>query len=319
MKFLITGGAGFIGSHFVDWALKRQHEVVAYDDLSTGHEFFLREASQNSLFKLVKGDIRDLSQICSVCYEFKPDWVIHFAANADVRRGLEQPRRDLDYNTIGTWNVLEAARKSNVKNFLFSSTGSVYGEPQVFPTPENCPFPIQTSLYGASKLACEGLISAYSHGYDINSFVFRFVSILGPRYTHGHVYDFAKKLQNNPKSLEVLGNGQQLKSYLHVNDLMTGLWKVIESKSIGYHVYNIGHDDALTVDQSLNYICDFLQLKPQRQYTGTERGWVGDSPRIQLQTDKLKAFGWSATKSLKESVLDTIRYLKENHFLLDRN
>jgi UDP-glucose 4-epimerase len=319
MKFFVTGGAGFIGSHFVDWALKKGHQVVAFDDLSTGTEFFLKDAKQNSNFKLVVGDIRENEQVVSAAADFKPDWIVHLAANADLRRGLERPRRDLDYNTIGTWNVLEAARKANCPNFLFSSTGSVYGEPEVFPTPEDCPFPIQTSLYAASKAAGENLISAYCYGYQLNAVVFRFVSILGPRYTHGHVFDFAKKLKTNPNELDILGNGKQLKSYLHINDLMSGLWKIIDTKIQGFQVYNIGHDDALMVDHSIDYICEFLKLKPKRKYSGGERGWIGDSPRIQLLTQKLKGKGWTAENSLKSSVTDTIRYLTENSFLLERD
>lgn len=318
MKILVTGGAGFIGSTLCDWALKKNHEVLAFDDLSTGLEFFLQDAKKNKNFKLVVGDIRELEQITSTAKDFKPDWIVHFAANADVRRGLERPRRDLDYNTIGTWNVLEACRLSGCKNFLFSSTGSVYGEPEVFPTPENAPFPSQTSLYGASKLAGEGLISAYSHGYGINGVVFRFVSIMGPRYTHGHVFDFAKKLKDDPTRLHVLGNGLQLKSYLHINDLMSGIWKVIESQPKNFQVFNIGHDDALTVNQSIEYICDFLKIKPQKTYSGGERGWIGDSPRIQLDISKLKALGWKAENSLKVAVTDTIKYLSENPSLLER-
>jgi UDP-glucose 4-epimerase len=318
MKFFVTGGAGFVGSHFVDWALKKGHEIVAFDDLSTGAEFFLDDAKTSSKFKLVLGDIREYEQIVSAATDFKPDWIIHFAANADVRLGLERPRRDLDYNTIGTWNVLEAARKSNCKNFLFSSTGSVYGEPNVFPTPEDCPFPIQTSLYGASKAAGENLISAYCFGYGLSAAVFRFVSILGPRYTHGHVFDFAKKLKQNSSELAILGNGKQLKSYLHINDLMAGLWLVIESSVQGFNVYNIGHDEAITVDQSIGYLCDYLKLNPSRIYSGGERGWIGDSPRIQLATQKLKSKGWRPKYSLQESVTDTIRYISENSFLLER-
>lgn len=317
-KFLVTGGAGFIGSHFCDVALQKGHQVVAFDDLSTGLEIFLTEAKKNPNFRLAVGDIREYSQISDVANNFKPDWVIHFAANADVRRGLERPRRDLEYNTIGTWNVLDATQKSGCKNFLFSSTGSVYGEPDVFPTPETCPFPIQTSLYGASKAAGEGLISAYSMGFGMNSVVFRFVSIMGPRYTHGHVFDFAKRLKQDSSTLAILGNGKQLKSYLHIEDLMKGIWLTIESKPTGFNVYNIGHDDALTVDQSVNYICEYLKINPKRTYSGGERGWVGDSPRIQLDTSKLKKLGWSAKHSLEKAVKDTIGYLTENSHLLNR-
>lgn len=317
-KFFVTGGAGFIGSHFCDAALGRGHQVMVFDNLETGDEFFLESAKKaGRSFEFVKGDIRTLNEVSHAMSDFKPDWVVHFAANADVRQGLERPRRDLDYNTTGTWNVTEAARSSNCHNVLFSSTGSVYGEPSIFPTPETCPFPEQTSLYGASKAAGEAIISAYCHGYQMNAAVFRFVSILGPRYTHGHVFDFMKKLKADAKKLHVLGNGKQLKSYLHIQDLMRGLWVVIESRPRGFNVYNIGHDDALTVDRSISYIVNELKIDPQLDYSGGERGWIGDSPRIQLSTEKLKILGWRPEFSLEQGVRDTVRYLQENSFLLE--
>jgi UDP-glucose 4-epimerase len=315
-KFFVTGAAGFIGSHFTDRALARKHQVMGFDNLSTGQRFFLKNALLNEDFTLVEGDIREIEQVQRAVNDFKPDWVIHFAANADVRQGLERPRRDLDYNTIGTWNVVESAKASGCKNMIFSSTGSVYGEPKVFPTPESCPFPEQTSLYGASKLAGEGILAAYAHGYGMNNIVFRFVSILGPRYTHGHVFDFMRKLSMDSKKLTVLGNGKQLKSYLHIEDLMKGLWLAIEAKPQGFQVFNIGHDDALMVDQSIGYITRELRIEPRLEHTGGERGWIGDSPRIQLDCSRLKKLGWSTERSLEQGVVDTVRYLQENNFLL---
>jgi UDP-glucose 4-epimerase len=320
MKFFVTGGAGFIGSHFCDTALAQEHDVIAFDDLSTGREAFLEGALKNSKFEMVRGDIRDLEFLSKSVEVFKPDWIIHFAANADVRLGTERPRRDLDYNTIGTWNVLEAARGAGAGKILFSSTGSVYGEPTLFPTPEKAPFPEQTSFYGASKLAGEALISAYSHGFGFLGIVFRFVSILGPRYSHGHVYDFIKQLREHPKTLKVLGNGLQTKSYLHIEDLISGLWTVInahQSIKSGFKVYNIGHDDAIDVKASISYITGRLKLEPQLEFSGGTRGWVGDSPRIQLDTTHLKSLGWKTQNDLKKSVEDTADYLISNSWLLE--
>ena len=309
-RVFVTGGAGFIGSHFCDRALAAGAEVVAFDDLSTGRELFIAQARKNPRFKLIKGDIRDLAQIQKATGDLKPTLIAHFAANADVRHGLERPRRDLDYNTTGTWNVVESARLAGCKNIIFSSTGSVYGEPEIFPTPEECPFPVQTSLYAASKLAGEGILSAYALGYGINATVFRFVSILGPRYSHGHVFDFVKSLRQNPKKLRILGNGLQLKSYLHVEDLMDGLYRILGQDLTGYNVFNIGHEDALTVNRSIGYILDELKLEPEREYTGGERGWIGDSPRIQLDITKLKSRGWTPQRTLEQGVRDTVRYLQ---------
>jgi UDP-glucose 4-epimerase len=316
-KFLITGGAGFIGSHFADHALAKGHQILIFDNMETGQEHFIKDARTHKNFSFVEGDIRELAQLEKACSSFKPDWVVHFAANADVRQGTERPRRDLDYNTIGTWNVVESARKSGCKNVLFSSTGSTYGEPTVFPTPETCPFPEQTSLYGASKVAGESILTAYAHGFQMNVAIFRFVSILGPRYTHGHVFDFIKRLKKDPTQLHILGNGKQYKSYLHVDDLMSGLWKVIDSNPQGVQIHNIGHDDALTVDTSISYIVAKLGLKPKYTYSGGERGWIGDSPRIQLDCSKLKKLGWAPKYSLQQGVEATVDYLQQNPFLFD--
>ncbi len=317
-KFLVTGGAGFIGSHFVDYALALGHQVMAFDNLSTGQMFFLEGAQKSKNFSFIKGDICELSQIEKAVQNIKPDWVIHLAANADIRFGLDHPRKDLDVNTIGSWNVLEAMRKVDCKKILFSSTGSVYGEPTVFPTPEDCPFPVQTSLYAASKVSAEGLISAYAHGFGFTGLVYRFVSILGPRYTHGHVFDFVKQLRQDPSKLKVLGNGKQNKSYLHVNDLIKGLFTGIEKTSTGFQVVNIGHDGSLVVDDSIQTITKTLKVSPKIEHTGGERGWIGDSPRIQLDTTKLKKWGWSATVDLHQSVRETTEYLIQHSNLLDR-
>src|SRR6267378_3618839 len=182
MNYFVTGGAGFIGSNLVDRLLSDGHGVVAYDNCSTGQPPFLAEAMKNDRFRLIKGDILDLPSLTSTIQG--ADVVFHLAANADVRFGPDHPRRDLDQNTIGTFNILEAMRVNNVRRIAFSSTGSIYGEPEVFPTPEDAPLPVQTSLYGASKLAAEGLIQAYCEGFGFQGYIFRFVSILGARYTH---------------------------------------------------------------------------------------------------------------------------------------
>lgn len=317
LNFFVTGGAGFIGSSFVDRALEQGHTVCVFDNLSTGKELFLMQAKGHPKFKFIKGDIREFDQISKAISTSKADWIIHLAANADIRFGLDRPRRDLDYNTIGTWNVVESARVAGISNILFSSTGSVYGEPEIFPTPENCPFPVQTSLYAASKVAGENIISAYCHGYGMNGLVFRFVSILGPRYTHGHVFDFVKQLKTDSSKLKILGNGKQNKSYLHVQDLIDGLFLTIGKELKGYNVFNIGHDDSLVVDDSAGTICKTLGLTPKLEHTGGERGWVGDSPRIQLDTTKLKKLGWSPKHDLHASVASTVKYLNENSFLME--
>ncbi len=219
------------------------------------------------------------------------DTVFHLAANADVRFGLQHPSKDLNQNTIATFNVLEAMRANGITRIAFSSTGSVYGEPTIFPTPEDAPFPVQTSLYAASKIAGEGMIQAYCEGFGFEGYIFRFVSILGERYTHGHVFDFYKQLMDHPNWLRVLGDGRQRKSYLYVKDCLNAMLRVmnLETAAKAKHrceVYNLGADEFCTVRDSISWICGHLGLEPELEFTGGERGWVGDSPFIYLGYQK---------------------------------
>jgi UDP-glucose 4-epimerase len=316
MKAFITGGAGFIGSTMVDRLLSQGHAVTAYDDFSTGRRDFLEQAEKNERFRLVEADLLDAKKLDAQMAGH--DTVFHFAANADVRDGLKHPRRDLEQNTIATHNVLEAMRAHGISKIAFSSTGSIYGEPEVFPTPEACPFPVQTSLYGASKLACEGLISAYATGYGFDAWVFRFVSILGERYTHGHVFDFYKKLRADPSTLPILGNGKQRKSYLYIQDCVDAILTAIEKSPRGFHVYNLGTDEYVDVDQSIDVITKFLGVTPKRVYAGGDRGWVGDSPFIFLDTKKIRALGWAPKLGIREAVEKTIGWLVQNAHVLER-
>src|ERR1051326_3866155 len=228
-RYFVTGAAGFIASNLIDRLLELGHEVVGYDNFSTGQERFLERAICKPAFHLVRADVLDLDDLISAMRGC--EMVFHLAANADVRFGADHPRRDLEQNAIATWNVLEAMRRNGIGRIAFSSTGSVYGEAAVIPTPEDCPFPIQTSLYGASKLAAEGLIQAYCETFGMQAYIFRFVSILGHRYTHGHVFDFYKQLLAHPDRLNVLGNGKQRKSYLAVQDCIDAILLAIEKAS----------------------------------------------------------------------------------------
>jgi UDP-glucose 4-epimerase len=313
---LVTGAAGFIGSHVVDRLLALGHDVIGYDNLSTGLPEFLERACQHPRFKFVRADTLDqdaLARAMAGC-----DFVFHLAANADVRFGTDHPRKDLEQNTLATFNVLEAMRAAGVRRVAFSSTGSVYGEPEIFPTPETAPFPIQTSLYGASKLAGEGLLHAYAFGFGFEAYIFRFVSILGERYTHGHVFDFFKKLRGNEHRIEVLGNGRQRKSYLYVQDCVDAMLTVVANAHEPVNVFNLGTEEYVTVDDSLGYICQALGVTPERHYTGGERGWIGDSPFILLDTNKVRSLGWAPKLSIREGILRTLAYLQANPSLLDR-
>jgi UDP-glucose 4-epimerase len=312
----ITGAAGFIGSNVVDRLLDAGLDVVGFDNLSTGLSEFLESARRHPRFRFVEGDTLDyeaLTRAMSGC-----DFVFHFAANADIRFGIHHPRRDLEQGTIATFNVLEAMRASGVKRIAFSSTGSVYGEPELFPTPETAPFPIQTSLYAASKLAGEGLLSAYAAGFGFEAYIFRFVSILGERYTHGHVFDFFKKLLAEPSRIDILGNGRQCKSYLYIQDCVDAMLTVTAKAHDPVNVFNLGTDEYVVVDDSLSYICEALGVSPTRHYAGGERGWVGDSPFILLDTSKVKSLGWAPKLTIRDAVLKTLEYLQANQWVLDR-
>ena len=223
--------------------------------------------------------------------------VFHLAANADVKNGFLHPKKDLEQNTLVTYNVLEAMRKQSIKKIIFSSTGSIYGEPKKFPTKENYDFPIQTSLYGSSKLACEGLIQAYSSGFGFKSIIFRFVSIMGERYTHGHLFDFYKQLIKNKSKLKVLGNGHQKKSYLNVSDCIDAMIMTMHRNMKNVQIYNLGTDRFITVKHSIKIILRVLNLKPKIYYKGGKRGWIGDSPKIYLDTSKIRKIGWNTKKN----------------------
>jgi UDP-glucose 4-epimerase len=311
----ITGGAGFIGSSLADELIARGVEVVIVDDFRTGRREFLEGALGHPGVRLVQGDVlqeallRDAFAGC--------DWVFHMQANADVRRGLEHPRRDLRENTLATAGVLEAMRAEGVSRIVFSSTGSVYGEPDVFPTPEDAPFPVQTSLYAASKLAGEGLIEAYAAGYGFTGLICRFVSILGERYTHGHVFDFFAALARDPSRLRVLGDGQQEKSYLYVGDCVSAILTAAEHHrdQPGAHIYNLGAKETITVDESVKMITEHLSLAPRIEHTGGQRGWIGDSPLILLDTTRIRSLGWEPKLTIEQGIVRTLDWLQVNDYL----
>lgn len=316
MKYFITGGAGFIGSNMADRLLSEpENEVVVYDNFSTGRREFLEEALKNDRFTLIEGDTLDLDKMTKAMAGC--EFVFHFAANADVRMGCEHPKKDLEQNTIATFNVLEAMRANDIKRIGFSSTGSVYGEAEVIPTPENAPFPIQTSLYGASKLAGEGLLAAYAEGFGYTAYIFRFVSILGERYTHGHVFDFCKKLKDDPTKLYVLGNGHQRKSYLYVKDCMEAILTVIRNAKEKVNIYNLGTDEYCEVNDSIGWISEKLGVNPELSYAGGERGWIGDNPFIYLDTKKVRSLGWEPKATIEDGVKKTVEYLQANPWVFE--
>ena len=315
MKIIVTGCAGFIGSNLVDRLLGAGHQVVGIDNFSTGQRDFLDGALQNSSFRLVEADLLELNDVVPVFS--RCDFVFHLAANADVRFGIEHPRKDLEQNTIVTFNVLEAMRANGVTKIAFSSTGSVYGEATVIPTPEDAPFPVQTSLYAASKLACEGLIAAYCEGFGFQSWIFRFVSILGERYTHGHVFDFYKQLKIDPTQLLVLGNGKQRKSYLYIEDCLDAIQVAIEKAKDKVNLFNLGVDGYCEVNDSIGWISQTMGVQPRLEYTGGDRGWIGDNPFIFLDTKKIRSLGWVPKYSIREGIVKTVEFLRGNEWVME--
>ena len=313
-KVLVTGGAGFIGSHLVDALLARGAAVIVYDNFCTGRAEFLPPPSPR--LKIVRGDVLDLPALKAAgegC-----DFIFHFQANADVRGGKDNPRVDLEQNTLATWNALEAARANGVKGFAFASSSAVYGEPDVFPTPENYAA-LQTSLYGASKYAGEAMIQAYGEYYNLRSFAFRFVSWIGERYTHGIIFDILKKLQGDPNRLPLLGDGTQKKSYLYVKDGVSGVMRGIEKGTAQKNIFNLGHDYFIPVVEVVKIVLDELKMNDVKlEFAGGQRGWLGDSPLVQLDTSKIKSLGWKPETSIEEGIRRTVRYLKQNPQLLQR-
>jgi UDP-glucose 4-epimerase len=306
MKCFVTGCAGFIGSNLVDRLLLDSYSVIGFDNFSTGKEQFLQSALENDKFKLIEGDLLNLQGLTDV---MAGDIVFHLAANADISLGIHHPHKDIQQNTIGTFNVLEAMRLNGIKRIVFSSTSSVYGESSIFPTPENAPFPIQTSLYGASKVAGEALISAYCEGFGLQAHIFRFVPIVGERYTHGHIVDFYYQLLNNPNELHVLGNGRQKKSYLYIQDCIDAIFVALEKSNDKINIFNLGSCGYIELTDSVNIICKELGVNPRILYGRGDRGWVGDNKFMFLDIEKIKKLGWFPKFTTEQAIINTIKYL----------
>ena len=317
---LVTGAAGFIGSNLVDRLLAEGRAVVGYDNFSTGRAEFLAKAEMSPRFQLVRGDLFDAPKLAAAMQGCAA--VVHLAANADVRHGLDHPLRDFEQNTSGTMNVLEAMRHAGVRDLVFASTGSVYGDTGVFPTPEDAPMPRQTSLYGASKLAAEGFIAAYAEGFGLRARICRFVSILGPRYSHGHVFDFCRQLRADPKVLRILGDGTARKSYLAVEDCVAAILIVLNhgaEREAGFcEIYNLGTEEYCRVGESAQWIGETLGLAPRLEYGSGDRGWVGDNPFILLDIKKIRALGWAPRTTIRQGIENTVAWLRDNPWIFDQ-
>ena len=311
---VITGCCGFIGSHLTEFLINKKYYVVGLDNLSTGKKIFINNLNKKN-FKFYKVDL--LKEKLDKYFK-NVSAVYHLAANADVRFGLTHRDKDIKQNILVTHKILEQLIKNNIKKFIFSSTGSVYGESKEIPTKETTSFPIQTSLYGASKVSAEAIIAAYSEAYNLQSYIFRFVSILGPRYSHGHVYDFLNQLLKDSKTLNVLGDGNQKKSYLHVSDCIRAIWMSMRIFKKKVNIINLGTSEYLTVKESIKIICKKLKVKPKLIFNGGKRGWVGDNPFILLDIKKIKSTGWKPKYTIKNSVENTIDYIIRNKWILKK-
>ena len=319
MKYFVTGGAGFIGSHIVEKLIEQNLEVIVYDNFSTGKIKYLENLINNKNLNVIEGDLLDKDLLFKSMENIHT--VFHIAANADVRNSFVDPNKDFCQNLLATFNVLESMRINNCKKIIFSSTAAALGEPEIFPTPENCPIPKQTSIYGASKIGAEAIISAYCEGYKLEGYSFRFVSLLGPRYPHGHVYDFVKQLLSNPNELSVLGDGSQKKSFLNIEDCIEAIFLVsnvnLSSNDQGcsYQVFNLGNLEYVTIKDSISFICSEMKVNPNIKYGFGSRGWTGDSPFVFLDTSKIQSRGWKPKHNIESSVKQTVKWLLNNQWI----
>jgi UDP-glucose 4-epimerase len=306
MRAIVTGGAGFIGSHLVDRLLHDGHEVTVVDNMSCGYMENLKHHSGNPLLAIHKVDIRDAATLEKLFA--KHDAVFHMAAHADIRKSLTDHRCDLDNNVIGTLNILEAMTKNGIQDLVFASTSALYGDAAVRPTPEDYS-PTQTSLYGASKLACEAYAEAYTEFAQIKLWSFRFANVVGERCRRGVIWDFVHKLLANPEELEILGDGKQSKEYLHVRDCVDGMMVGYREASNKVNTFNLGMEEQTIVDKVADLVIEEMKLRNvRRKYRGGARGWIGDNPIVELSMERIRKLGWAPKLASEEAIRRTITW-----------
>jgi UDP-glucose 4-epimerase len=305
MRYFVTGGAGFIGSHLVD-ALVKRGEVTVYDNLSSGRKEFIQHHLDKPGFVFVQADLLDLSALKRAIREH--DVVFHLAANPDARLGVADTSLDLHQETIATYNVLEAMRLSGIRETVFSSSGTIYGETPVIPLKENHGPVLPISLYGAGKVASEALIAAFCHTFDMRCWIYRFANIVGSRGTHGVIFDFIHKLMRNPRELEILGDGTQEKPYLSVEDCVEGMLFGFENSNDKVNYFNLGCESTTNVSSIARMVVKEMGLENVGfSCTGGDRGWPGDVPQVRFNVDKIRKLGWSPKLTSDQAVRKAIK------------
>ena len=310
MKCFVTGGSGFIGSNLVDiLAANNSNNVTVIDNLKTGKIEFLQRLIKEKKIEFIKDDIKNKNAYFNNSY----DIVFHLAANADVRGGVTNTIVDLEENVIGTHTLLEFMRKKDIKNLVFASSSAIYGEHEVIPTPESVSNIKPISHYGASKLAAEAFVSSFCHTYGMKAWMFRFANVIGRRSTHGVIPDFVEKLKKDSHNLEILGDGNQEKSFFDVGDCVNGMIEVYENdKNITIEAYNLANNKTIKVKDLAKIVVDEMNLKNVNyKFTGGDRGWVGDVPVTILSIEKVKKLGWIPKVTNEEAIRRTVRYLLE--------
>jgi len=305
----VSGGAGFIGSHLVRrlLAVKSTQRVVIFDNFSSGRQSYLDGLSDDSRLIVVKGDLKDVAAVTKAMVGC--DTVFHLAANPDIAKAVTQPDIDFWEGTYLAQNVVEAMRVNGVRRILYTSGSGVYGENATVAFTEGYGPCLPISTYGASKLACEALISAYCHMFDMEGRAFRFANVVGPRQTHGVGYDFVRRLQADPTCLRILGDGTQSKSYIHVEDVLAAIFTAAEKSPARFDVFNVATDDYLTVREIAEIavnVCGLTSGSVRYDYTGGDRGWKGDVPIVRFDVSKIKSLGWRAARPATEAIRDSI-------------
>lgn len=305
-KIFVTGGAGFIGAHLVNTILDTTDDAVTvFDNFSRGQRFHFGERLSNSRLTIIEADAQDQGKLIQAIQGH--DIVYHFAANSDIARAQQEPSVDFMNGTLLTHNVLEAMRIAGVKRIVFTSGSGVYGEVGSTPVQENYDRMIPISTYGACKLACEALISAYSFMFEITGTVFRFANVVGPNQTHGVAYDFIHRLAQHPTQLKIFGDGTQSKPYIHIEDILNAFFLMEKTQVSGYDMFNVGSQDHLTVREIADIVCERMGLSNVKYlFTGGSRGWKADVPVYRLNTDKIRSHGWHNKRNSREAVVAAV-------------